>query len=930
MEEFIMVKQKRILAFLLTLVMIMTMVPMIAMPVAAACVPCDPGCGGCTVVGCTTSGHTGCTTGGDCESIFQAAVDALPKYLNVLTMVTEERGTEEVTVVTFAAPVTLPLPAGEGWTIIFHASANDNKFSFDAATNVLTRRVANDVEIEEEDPVTVTYRRGTTFEYENFEFTLLRREFAPTFDFDGANDVIVPFSIGHPADPVGLAIAPANTDAIRLNLTTGVFVAPHSDGPNPTEGATNNNFEVRAFSVNGGGRWTAGAPTQQQITRLLSSGGQLVLSDAPLVGGRPPVGVLADATATPPVDGVPRANLVTFEPIARAARTPRFIVDYLRHQDFGSRGTYAGAWSLGTRGDRDNPVVALAATTTTINDTLTIGYNDLEFRYGGAGRNPIDLLDWVNHKIIPASQWVKMKNIAIAGEVTGAVSIGGFETLFAVEIPDIIATRAARRTYFVRVGARSEMIDNVRTWFAPTREGRLTVNDPGRAPAVRPDYARETLRGRAGLNLWFTSVAWDRDDVYSDFATPTTILTASGSPLAITVSDAGGRINSLSRDDARAVINIGGFLREHETYVYAWNGASARQPASQISTVKLAPRAVIAQEVPISVTAAGRITWPTITVGGGVPRPVPFNFRMTAPAGEDIRWGRNVRFGPETMAALNTGTAPRARIPNTARPGRAVDGVTGYTGFATSSMTTFRIGNTKTTGNNPRDIAAPGVIHAINYPGLLVLGVASTTTINLSTIPAQPGSVTVAEFPLRGVVTSGDVEVSAVTVSRAGETVEVAELVRNHTIDGDVVRVNITIDNAREFNSADLTVGVTIALAAQADPEKYHARLSNATDARTATATIRFERDANQVAVDTAVGLITDNALTGDINSVAQAATDDPKIEAIVAELTTLTAAHAVTISVVAGTGTNEWNVTVTRGTFTRSVVITRTFSGTG
>jgi hypothetical protein len=345
--------------------------------------------------------------------------------------------------------------------------------------------------------------------------------------------------------------------------------------------------------------------------------------------------------------------------------------------------------------------------------------------------------------------------------------------------------------------------------------------------------------------MWFSPDEWDPAD--GGFADTSTTLTATSTPLAINVTAAGGRINTLSREHARAVISIEAFLDIYETYIYAWNGATARAPASQILTVKLAPRAVIAQDVPITVTN-GKITWPTIPAGQieGITRATPYNYRMTVPTADDNKWGRNVRFNADTtMAALAAGSATRARIPNTARAARTVDGVTPYTGLAASGMTTFRIPNTKTEGNNPRDIPATGgQINALPYEGLLVLRAATaalaTQTVDLNAATRNATAIT---FPLNGLRDGDNIsDVGTVVVTYAAGTTTISDITglfdENVTTTDGVVTVTLT-NFANTITHTAITATVKLAKSGTKAGD-YPSSLNNGRENLSQTATINF------------------------------------------------------------------------------------------
>jgi hypothetical protein len=246
------------------------------------------------------------------------------------------------------------------------------------------------------------------------------------------------------------ALAVASFSAWGINLSTEeLVVTPAVAG-----------FTVAGFSVDGGDKWKAGAPTEKDITRILGRGGQLALTDK--LDRRSLVSSAAASGETAAVEG---SVVVIFGEVEKRERF-RAVINYFPqwlNETPGVR-TEPNTWVLINKDDRSTP------------GDITKNITGLEFRMETDKTKVADLTNvssWAAFPTagLPYSNWLKNE-------------------------------RPTRATYFVRIPAVGPAtVSATAKWQPASTVARLGIAPPGRAPNVRPNYKTEVVRVRAGMSI---------------------------------------------------------------------------------------------------------------------------------------------------------------------------------------------------------------------------------------------------------------------------------------------------------------------------------------------------------------------------------------------------------------------------------------------
>ncbi len=478
---------------------------------------------------------------------------------------------------------------------------------------------------------------------------------------------------------------------------------------------------ISAFSIDGGTKWKAGTPSDKDIKKLFDKGGVLALTNdydtkakAPNKGVSFKAAVMEDdgtTVKTEAVEYVPSAVLIKFDKIDPRATAPKLAVNYTIYKD--DTGKTNGAWTVVEKGKTAEYAVntlAIAAPA----DGKKLGADDVWYNWGKlVSPDPDDSTKTIKESCEEGGVWVK-------------------------DLPE--TGKVLKSAYFVKVGFTVNTTD--KKYVAASKPIKLNVSSLIKAPNLKVDYKKETMKLKAPMNVYFgTEVAladktpdaivkgknadgvavWpgadnglivipaDKKDDAKIPAGVDTVMTPAFK------TDADGNI--VLDANGKAVATKEG----EENTILAWQGATDKKPASGKQTIKLAIRAVTPEEDIAVTEGKGKVT---------------MDKTLQAFDATKKKWGGFPKLTRKSDVLVRVKTTAKQNKDGTYTGNAASAPATYHAGWGVMNQTAIDEGRAKTP---PKTVAAKnGVLYVRTDTGMI----ANAATVLKAYTEAKPYEVT--------------------------------------------------------------------------------------------------------------------------------------------------------------------------------------------
>lgn len=350
--------------------------------------------------------------------------------------------------------------------------------------------------------------------------------------------------------------------AVTLDVTDQKIIIAkdeESDDPAPL-------YTIAGFSLDGGTKWKRGVPTVKDIETLFKKGGTLVLADRLDAKGKKPftgTPAVKESKDTTAKDAEPSAVIMTFAKINPAPKAPKLTVVYDLLAD--PTGATTGSWTLADK-------AATGSEAAVVRDNLRVAWSK-------DGVKPI----------LIGKEYIlnEDKNDYILDDTTG-FTFGKFglskkDASDGIEIAPTTGMKPGKQIYLIQLAATVESDKSI---TPASKITKLSVLDQIKAPALKADYKKETIKLKGGQTIVFGKGNADK----------TALAKSSADGL---VAEAGKCAINLSKTDAGQPVLLTNYLDETETVVTVWTAATLKKPASVKQVLTLAPRAIM-QETTLS------------------------------------------------------------------------------------------------------------------------------------------------------------------------------------------------------------------------------------------------------------------------------------------------------------------------------------------